>query len=98
MRHRHPLIAHCGDFYGKTGGGEPLHHAITPQRLVALLRGLEAGITELACHPGVADGADPLYDQERSIELRALCDPAVRAVIDQEGIELLSFADVAGRP
>jgi predicted glycoside hydrolase/deacetylase ChbG (UPF0249 family) len=93
VRDRHPLITHCGAFYGRTGHGEPLHDAITPDRLIEILRALPPGTTELGCHPGLADGADPLYNQERSLELLALCDPDVQAVVTAEGIALASFAD-----
>jgi predicted glycoside hydrolase/deacetylase ChbG (UPF0249 family) len=97
VRQRHELISYCGDFYGRTGHGEPLHDAITPQRLIAILRALPSGTTELACHPGLDDGADPFYDEERPLELRALCDAGVRAVIAADGIELQSFAGLSIR-
>jgi predicted glycoside hydrolase/deacetylase ChbG (UPF0249 family) len=93
VRQRHPLISHCGAFYGRTGRGEPLHDAITPDRLIEILRALPPGTTELGCHPGLDDGADPLYDEERALELLALCDPDVQAVVTAEGIVLASFAD-----
>ena len=94
VRDRHPRIAYRGDFYGRTGTGDLLHDAITVDSLLALLRGLAPGITELGCHPGENDGADPLYAEERELELRALCDARVRRVVRELGIALCSFAEV----
>ncbi len=71
-----------------------MHEGIGVENLVALIRGLPAGTTELACHPGELDGGDPLYDEERALELRALCDRRVREALEEEGVELRSFADV----
>jgi chitin disaccharide deacetylase len=93
VRDRHSQIAYCGDFYGQTGRGEPLHENITAAALIAILRRLPSGVTELACHPGEPDGADPVYDAERALELDSLCDARVRVALDEEGIELRSFAD-----
>jgi predicted glycoside hydrolase/deacetylase ChbG (UPF0249 family) len=98
VRQRHARVSYCGDFYGRTGRGEPAHEAITPEHLLAILRALPIGITELACHPGLDDGADPLYDHERAIELSSLCDPRVRAVVAEEGIALQSFAGLRRDP
>lgn len=97
VRDRHPRIAYCGDFYGRTGKGDPLHNAITVDSLVALLRRLTPGITELGSHPGEDDGADPLYAEERELELRTLCNARVRDVVHEEGIALCSFADARAR-
>jgi predicted glycoside hydrolase/deacetylase ChbG (UPF0249 family) len=38
---------------------------------------------------------DQPYGVERSIEVQALCDSRVRAIISERGIELCSFADLA---
>jgi predicted glycoside hydrolase/deacetylase ChbG (UPF0249 family) len=92
LRHAAPQIRYCGDFYGQTDEGAPLPGALVPERLVAILRGLRPGVTELACHPGLVDGLDTMYCSEREEELRTLCDPRVRAAVAAEGILLRSFA------
>jgi predicted glycoside hydrolase/deacetylase ChbG (UPF0249 family) len=56
---------------------------------------LQPGITELGCHPGEGTDADSVYGDEREAELTVLCDPAVRATIEREGIRLRSFAEIA---
>jgi predicted glycoside hydrolase/deacetylase ChbG (UPF0249 family) len=51
----------------------------------------EEGFTELGCHPGYFDsGLDSSYAIERETELRTLCDPRVRAKLDELGVELCS--------
>jgi chitin disaccharide deacetylase len=85
---------YCGDFYGQTGEGQPLPEAITAEALIAILRALPAGETELACHPGYAHGLESSYRHERERELEALCDPRVQEVIATEEIKLASFREV----
>jgi predicted glycoside hydrolase/deacetylase ChbG (UPF0249 family) len=87
-------IRYCGDFYGQDRTGEPLPNRITVSSLVALLRRMPEGVTELACHPGYADDLDSVYGVERAIELRTLCADQVRHVLDDEQIALISFGDV----
>jgi predicted glycoside hydrolase/deacetylase ChbG (UPF0249 family) len=84
-----PGLAYCGAFYGQYGAGQPWPDGITPAALVAIIGGLEAGTTELACHP--ATGTDPAhgtYDAERATELASLCHPDVRAGVEAAGVEL----------
>jgi predicted glycoside hydrolase/deacetylase ChbG (UPF0249 family) len=64
-----------------------------------LLRALPEGTTELMVHPGyaAADRSGPFGEfsnEDREIELRALLSPATRQLIESEGIELISFADL----
>jgi predicted glycoside hydrolase/deacetylase ChbG (UPF0249 family) len=61
--------------------------------LIALLRRLPDGITELCCHPGYADDLDSVYCAERVIELHTLCASEVRPVLEEEEIHLRSFGD-----
>lgn len=97
LRDCDPTVRYRGDFYGQTGRGEPCPGAIETDRLIALLRTLPAGITELGCHPGDGDDLDTMYRDERRREVEALCDPRVRAAIEATNIRLLSYADlVAG--
>jgi chitin disaccharide deacetylase len=87
-------VRYCGDFYGQGGSGEPLPDAIRAENLIALIRTLPSGITELGCHPGLGDDSDSSYQRERELEVAALCDPRVGAALAEEAIELRSFAQV----
>jgi predicted glycoside hydrolase/deacetylase ChbG (UPF0249 family) len=84
-------VRFCGAFYGHDGKGRPDPDAITPEALVALLEGLEPGVTELCCHAGYADELDDWYRIEREQEVRALCDAAVRESVAGLEIELCTF-------
>jgi predicted glycoside hydrolase/deacetylase ChbG (UPF0249 family) len=85
-------IRYEGGFYGQTGRGEPVPEAISVEGLVRIVSVLPAGCTELGCHPGLGMGRESSYGHEREAEVRALCDPRVRATIERERIELRSFA------
>ena len=89
-----PGITYNGAFYGQDGRGFPYAEAITVEALVEIVRTLPAGTTELACHPGYASDVDTTYRSERSIEVDTLCDPAVRAAIDEADVRLCSFASL----
>jgi predicted glycoside hydrolase/deacetylase ChbG (UPF0249 family) len=86
-------IRYEGGFYGQNGKGESFPAAIGVEALVTLLRQLPAGVTELGCHPGLEMHGESSYAEERHQEVRTLCDPAVRATIESEGIRLASFAE-----
>lgn len=88
-------VRYCGEFYGQAERGEPYPAGVAVDRLVALARALPLGATELACHPGYADGLRSSYAAEREAEVQTLCDPRIRAVLDDEGVALASFADLA---
>lgn len=94
LRHRSARLRHDGRFYGQTRTGGPLTESISPAHLAEILRGLPAGVTEVGCHPGCADDLVTMYRAERRVELEALCDPDVRRVVSDEGIALISFADL----
>jgi predicted glycoside hydrolase/deacetylase ChbG (UPF0249 family) len=79
-------VRYVGDFYG-----EPDDEAISVEGLIRLLRALPEGVTEISCHPGYADGLESSYLRERPREVETLCDPRVREVLAEEGIELRSF-------
>jgi predicted glycoside hydrolase/deacetylase ChbG (UPF0249 family) len=69
----------------------------TPENLIALMTTAEGGVTELMCHPGYADGALSIstYREQREGELRALCDPRVRAALTAAGIRLIHYKELA---
>jgi predicted glycoside hydrolase/deacetylase ChbG (UPF0249 family) len=85
-------VRYCGDFYGQLGTGDPLPDAIMPRALVRLIEELPAGVTELACHPGLDLQLDSPYRAERAREVETLCDPAVREALEREGVRLVPFA------
>jgi len=87
-------VRYEGGFYGQSGRGEPFPRGITAGHLVALVRALPAGWTELGCHPGLGVGTESSYGHEREQELQALCDPAVIVALEQEGVQLRSFAEL----
>ncbi|MEX2658814.1 MAG: ChbG/HpnK family deacetylase [Acidimicrobiales bacterium] len=93
VRHLTPGITHCGDFYGQNGEGEPWPQGISADALVALLRDLPEGWTELACHPGCGT-AELTYGHEREEELAVLCSGAVAAALVEEAVVLRSFHHV----
>ena len=92
LRHSSTQIRYNGKFYGQTRNGDAVPNAISTERLVELLRMLPEGVTELACHPGYADDLATMYQTERELEIRALCDPIVRRVLQEEQILLCSLA------
>jgi predicted glycoside hydrolase/deacetylase ChbG (UPF0249 family) len=96
LRHFDGRIRYCGDFYGQTEHGDPMPGHISADALVQILDSLPGGVTELCCHP--ARGRVPVssYDRERSVELETLCDPRVRARIDEAGIRLSTFSEAVG--
>jgi predicted glycoside hydrolase/deacetylase ChbG (UPF0249 family) len=85
-------VRYLGSFYGQTATGAPVPEWISVEALLALLDGLPDGWTELGCHPGYAEDTEDAYRLERRIEVRTLCDPAVRARLERNNIELRSFA------
>jgi hypothetical protein len=84
-------VTYVGSFYGQTPTGEAVPGALSIERLIDLVRAIPDGVSELGCHPGVGCDSRGMYVAERAEEMRALCDPRVRRVIEEEGIELISF-------
>lgn len=93
VRHLTVGLTYCGDFYGQDGEGRPYPELVTAAALIAQLKRLPPGITELSCHPGTGDDLDTMYVRERPLEVAALCDPSVRIAVAELGIALVSFAD-----
>jgi predicted glycoside hydrolase/deacetylase ChbG (UPF0249 family) len=95
LRQDYGGIRYCGDFYGHGDrGGAGFPDAITVEALARILRSLEVGVTELACHPG--NGADgcSTYDAQRQVEVTVLCDPRLREILEVQQIELTGFGDL----
>jgi predicted glycoside hydrolase/deacetylase ChbG (UPF0249 family) len=97
LRHFDATVAYCGGFYGQTAKGEPFAGAISVAGLRATLGNLPVGITELACHPGTGRDFDSDYAAERAEEVKTLCDPRVKEMLQEFAIELMSFHDVRRR-
>jgi len=82
-------------FYGRWGG-QTHPEQISVESLARMLRTeLDEGITELICHPGYVDANfQTSYSAEREVELRTLCDPAIRRIITEQPIQLISHQEV----
>jgi predicted glycoside hydrolase/deacetylase ChbG (UPF0249 family) len=98
LRHYTPSIDYCGGFYGQSDTGAPTPDLITADALVGLVESLPEGATELLCHPAADVDFESTYADERVRELEALCAPRVREAIEDGGIELRSFAEIASSP
>jgi predicted glycoside hydrolase/deacetylase ChbG (UPF0249 family) len=94
LRRYSSVVHYCGDFYGQTAEGLPSSYGISVEGLIKILEALTPGITELSCHPGEANDLDTMYRSERLEEVKALCDPRIRAAISTLEIELCSFTNI----
>ena len=83
-----------GAFFGQDEHLRPMPENISVTNIIRLLNNLEPGITELSCHPGLDDQLNSNYREPRLLEVQTLCDPLVRRVIEDLGIELTSFLSV----
>ena len=78
-------------FVGEAGA-EPYW---TASRLADAVTALRHGTTEWMCHPGhVPTRVRSGYSTQRVVELETLGAPGARAVLEQAGVELVSFADL----
>ena len=70
------------------------------QLFEAIAASIPEGTWEFVCHPGYNDaelrGASTRLRESRETELRVLTLPAARALLAREGIELISYRDLAG--
>lgn len=94
LRGTSEAIRYSGAFYGQGSKGETQGNAISADSLLAILRNLEPGLTELGCHPGAGEKIPGPYKAERLQELAALCDPEVARALFASGVELCSFHDL----
>ena len=70
------------------------HEGATLENLRGLLRQLPQGVTELMCHPGYSADLDDSYCQPRETELAVLTNAITLQEIDQQNIELITFAEL----
>jgi chitin disaccharide deacetylase len=95
----HSPVRYFPKFYGQWGGETHLEQISVEGLTRMLATEIGEGVTELSCHPGCLDSDYATgYSVEREAELRTLCDPRLRQVLAANGIELISYHDLAGRP
>ena len=79
-------------FVGEAGG----EAYWTEQRFADTVAALEAGVTELMCHPGYPPRETRTsYALQRAVELATLTSVASRKALQEAGVTLVSFADLA---
>jgi chitin disaccharide deacetylase len=69
----------------------------TYEEMLNLINNLPDGTTEIMCHPGYTDDAfaqESVYNNQRDRELKILTDPSIKAAIEMNGIQLITFADL----
>jgi predicted glycoside hydrolase/deacetylase ChbG (UPF0249 family) len=89
-------VLFLGWFYGQPEFGKTDLSRVGVDPLLAILRLLKPGVSELSCHPGHLDTRpDLVYTREREVELRTLTDERVKAAITDEGIRLINYRDYA---
>lgn len=87
-------VFYMGGFWGQPEFGRTDMSKISADALLTLLRTIGPGVSEVSCHPGYLEArADALYNREREVELRSLCDGKIKAAIAAEGIRLISFRE-----
>jgi predicted glycoside hydrolase/deacetylase ChbG (UPF0249 family) len=96
LRH-HGHVHYCGAFYGQSRAGATKPESITAVALADLIAALPEGATELCCHPAAAADSQLAYGPERVLELEALCDPCVRAAVEDAAVELCTFPQTRRR-
>jgi predicted glycoside hydrolase/deacetylase ChbG (UPF0249 family) len=91
-----PPVVFKGGFYGQWELGVTDPSKVSVEHLSRMLRQeMTGGVYELACHPGHYDRTERyIYNREREMELRTLSDPRIRQVIEEEGIQLISYAQL----
>jgi predicted glycoside hydrolase/deacetylase ChbG (UPF0249 family) len=92
----HSPVRYFSGFYGQWAGATHPEH-ISSENLARMLQTeIGEGITELSCHPGyVEPDFASGYTVERELEVRALCDPAIRLVLAEQEIQLVSYHDLS---
>jgi len=64
----------------------------------SIIGSLREGTAELMCHPGIWDEelerAQTRLKRERERELDALCDPSLRRLAEEQGIELIDYREL----
>jgi chitin disaccharide deacetylase len=92
-----PPVVYKGGFYGQWEYGVFEPEKVSLSALERILRNeLTPGFFEFCVHPGLFDPAfSAIYHTEREHELATLTDPRLRCILDEEGIRLISFAELS---
>ena len=89
-------VVFVGRFYGQPEFGKTDLSKISPEVMIAMLRAVKPGVSEISCHPGhVETRPDAIYNREREVELQTLTDERVKDTVTEEGIRLISYRDYA---
>lgn len=84
------------DFYGQWDGETHVEQVSVEMLSEMLATEVGPGVTELGCHPGYTGGGfESSYLIEREAEVRTLCDPAIRARVQELGIALIGYNELA---
>lgn len=90
----HSTVRYFSKFYGQWDGETHLEQICVEKLALMIETEIGDGVTELSCHPGHIDANHyTTYRIEREAELRALCDPHIRDVLEQQAIKLISYHD-----
>jgi len=89
-------VVFVGRFYGQPEFGKTDLSKISPEVMMAMLRAVKPGVSEISCHPGrVETRPNAIYNREREVELQTLTDERVRNTVTEEGIRLINYRDYA---
>jgi predicted glycoside hydrolase/deacetylase ChbG (UPF0249 family) len=80
---------HPGNFYSSF-----YDHTATLQTMLSILAKLPDGSSEIMCHPGFADQdlmKTSSYNLQRENELNILKDPSLKTLIQDQGIQMITF-------
>jgi predicted glycoside hydrolase/deacetylase ChbG (UPF0249 family) len=98
LRHFDATVRYCGDFYGIDPHGNDMSEAVGVDAMGRIIRSLEPGVTEVACHPGHDVNLRTTYRLQRPTEVTTLTDPAVRDALTAANVSLVNFARFATIP
>jgi len=85
-----------GGFYGQWEYGVSDPEKVSLDALMRILSGeIGEGVFELSCHPGYYDPTlTAVYHKDRELELRTLLDPRLPRLIEDLGIQVISYRDL----
>jgi len=86
-------LATVDDFRGFAEAGR-----WSAESLIETVEELDAGVTEIGCHPGADNAVDSVlgWDYRWEQEKAALIDPEVRAALSRAGVRLTTYRDLIG--
>jgi chitin disaccharide deacetylase len=92
-----PPVVFKGGFYAQWEYGLSDPSKVSLAAIEGILRKeLGQGIYEMSCHPGYVDpDFECVYHEDRERELETLCDPRLKTILDEAGIELIGYRDLA---